>query len=170
MAYKVKATQPERRAIGLAHGARGAGLYAEETAVELDDGSFVAVSVVPRWLPNGAGVDFAAVARAIEEDGTAIVCPFGQQVGSTFNFNAGPLLVEELGVDAIAKEVLLAVLGEPPELTRDAPVQGKPPLKVPVLDLSREVKLNVNVRRAAALARASGPKDAKAILGKKAGG
>lgn len=167
MGFKLKAAQPEKRAVGVAAGAVAAGLYDGESIVELDDGSFVAVSVIPRWLPNGSGVDFAGVARAVDATGAGITDPLGQQIVTTFNFNAGALMVEELGVDAIAREVLLTLIGEPPELKRAVPVEGGKVQQVEAIGLSPEVKLQANVRKAAKLAAATGPKDPKKLLAAK---
>lgn len=171
MGFKVKTQQPEARGPGLAVTAVAPGLFGEEKAIELDDGTFVALSVVPRWLPNGAGVDFAGKARLIEADGSAKLCPLGQPIVTTLNFNAGPGLVDELGedgVDLLAKEVALALLGEPPELTRDVPADGGKKVKVATVDLSPEVKLNCSVRKAKKIAAATGRKDLGEVLAKKA--
>lgn len=128
-----------------------AGLSANETALQLDDGTLVAVAVVPTWLPNGAGVAFAGTARHIIADGTTQACPQGQDVQTGFTHAATVTDADTSDkIGAIAKEILLAMLGEPPTMTT---VNGE---EVPALPLSDEVRSNVNIRLHAAIAASTG--------------
>lgn len=160
MAFAIAAEQPPPRAAELAWDDVGPGLYADETALELDDGTIVAVSVEPKWLANGGGVSFTAWARWIEADGTAKLSPHEDWIETTLTHHADPFTVERLGVAGVAKELLLAVLGEPATM-RDVDGQA-----VAELPLSADIRRNVSIRTALRSVADTGPAaiDAGAVL------
>ena len=128
------------------------GLYPGELALRLDDdGTLVAASVDQEWLANGAGVSFKACARWIDEDGTTHLCPRDQHVETLFSHRATTEEVKTHGSEALALEALLLVLGDPPRLTREIPVQGGGPAQCPVLDVSDEVRASASVKAAVAV-------------------
>src|SRR5690349_9550477 len=87
-------------------------LAANEIAVDLE-GTLVAVSVTTSWQDNNAGVVFLGTARHIMADGTACLCGNGQEVKTVLSHVADLASVQELGQQVIAKQVMLALLGEP---------------------------------------------------------
>lgn len=111
-------------------------LAKDEVALELDDGTIVAVSVSPVWEPNNAGVVFTGKARCLCDDGESETCPHGQEIRTTFTYNVAVGLVEERGIDKIAKDVAMALIGEPTETP-----------------WSQEFLNNVNIRKAAKVAK-----------------
>ncbi len=101
------------------------GLDAGEVMYMLEDGStYVAVSLVPSWLPNGAGVEFRAKARWVDENGMQNTDGDGNPVCTEYSTSQDAYHVNQYGVPALAKDVLLLLLGEPPELTKEVPVGG----------------------------------------------
>lgn len=82
-----------------------------ETVVELDTGALVAASCSRKRV--AAGVAYHAMARAIDADGQPITLPDGRPVATELKHSVSASRMEELGDDAIARECLLAVLGEP---------------------------------------------------------
>lgn len=84
---------------------------AGEIAVELDTGDIVAVACIRKRVD--AGVCYHATARAIEADGTARLYPNGAPLEIAMKHGVSVERVETLTDDAIARECLLAVLGEP---------------------------------------------------------
>lgn len=165
MAFTKIDPQPEPRAAELADGAAGPGLYEGEVALELDDGRRVAAGVETSWLPNNGGVGFYAWARWIEDDGASRITPQGRPAEIDFRYTADAGLIAAAGgVDAIARELLLAVLGEEGG-TREAPAEGGGTAAVPVLDLGEAVRRNISVRAAIAAIASSGPMPAAGLLG-----
>jgi hypothetical protein len=142
MSYTLLSPQPAQRDSSLADDEIGPGLYPDEAAVELDDGSLVAVSAVAKWQENGAGVILTGCARHIDADGTTHLCPYGAHVETSFSHTAGAGQVAQVGVDAIAKEMMLAMLGEP--------LTG-------LVQWSPELLTNVSIRAAIAAVASTGP-------------
>lgn len=83
----------------------------EETVVELDSGALAAVSCVRKRVD--AGVSYHAKARAIHENGEPRTLPDGRPIVTEIKHSVTASRMGELGDDAIARECLLAVLGEP---------------------------------------------------------
>lgn len=83
----------------------------DETVVELDTGALVAASCSRKRV--AAGVAYHARARAIDAEGLPILLPDGRPVDTEMKHSVSAARMEELGDDAIARECLLAVLGEP---------------------------------------------------------
>lgn len=82
-----------------------------ETVVELDTGALVAASCTRKRV--AAGVAYHAKAHAIDADGHQVTLPDGRPVVTELKHSVSAARMEELGDDAIARECLLAVLGEP---------------------------------------------------------
>ena len=82
-----------------------------ETVVELDTGALVAASCTRKRVASG--VVYHARARAIDAEGLPILLPDGRAVATELKHSVTAARMEELGDDAIARECLLAVLGEP---------------------------------------------------------
>jgi hypothetical protein len=116
-------------------------------------------------LVNGGGVSIKAWARWIEADGTSKIDGFGNDVELDFIHNADAITVDTYGIDALTRECLLAMLGEPLTL-RDVPVgEGEEPLRMPILGWSDEFLLNVNIKVAIANANVATPlADAAGLL------
>jgi hypothetical protein len=140
MGYKVASKQPPKRDPKLHYDDVAPGLYDDdEVLVEL--GTLTAtVSYTTEWLENGAGVSIKGVARWCKADGTTILTEDGQHVESYAQYTVNPVLVRDHGVEALAKEVLLALMGEPPQLKVE---QG------PIVAFSEEARLNMSIRNAA---------------------
>lgn len=118
-----------------------------ETVVQLDTGALAAVSCTRKRVD--AGVAYHAVARAITEDGQPVTLPDGRAVRTELKHSVTAARMEELGDDAIARECLLAVLGEP--------VTGLFPWPDVVLS-------SVSLRISLQAATVTGPADAGALL------
>ena len=99
----------------------GPGLYEDETVLRLATGELVAVSVERAWLANNAGVVFRAWARLIEDNGTTRRTRDRAEVETVLPYSCTPHELETFGVDALAKEGLLAVLGEAPTMVPVTP-------------------------------------------------
>ena len=156
MAYKVATKQPPKRDPNLDWEDVGPGLYDdEEVLVEIDD--FTAtVSYTTEWLENGGGVSIKATARWCDADGRTILTDEGQHVETFSQFTAGPGFVQDFGVEALVKEVLLSLMGEPPELTVE---QG------PIVSFSPEARLNMSVKNAVeTVKKTKASRNPKAIL------
>lgn len=160
MAFKLKAKQPAKAKEGAERTKgpavnHGPGLNDGETALELDSGETVSLVIETERQPHGAGLVFIAVTRVLNADGSTAVDDAGGPIFTEFRHTADARQIDELGVDAIAKEMALAILGEPPS-------------KKGVDDLipwSVGLKLNVSVRNVNKLARSSGRAvDLKSVL------
>lgn len=155
--------QPQQRDSGLAIGDVAPGIFPGETAVQLDDGSLVAVAVDTSWLANGGGVAIRATARCIAADGSSLACPHGQQLVTAHTYSADAGLVALYGAPALAREVLLLVLGEAPTI-----VEKGPPGDVhaePMIAWGDDVRLNASIRHALACAAAvPAASDSSALL------
>lgn len=162
MAFQKMTTQPALRDEKLPEDVIAPGLYPGEVAVRIDMAAFnnppVAVSADMKRLGNGAGVAITAWARAIKTDGESRVDRHGQDIETATTANFTPEDVKQYGARPLAKEVMLLVMGEPPQLSR---ADGKP-----VLDVPDAVRLNASIREAIATVVDTGPaEDAGAILG-----
>lgn len=128
MAFKKLTKQPPHRSEALAWGDNGPGLHGDEVAVQLDTGERVAVSVEPKWEPNNTGLALHAWARLIHADGSSFEDPTGAvdadgrpivfETSVTMNVPAS--FVELYGEKALGREMMLAVLGEPPTMVKVA--------------------------------------------------
>lgn len=119
----------------------------DETVVQLDTGALVAASCTRKRVD--AGVAYHAIARAIDTAGLPILLPDGRPVLTELKHSVTAARMEELGDDAIARECLLAVLGEP--------VTGLFPWPDVVLT-------GVSIRISLQAAAVAGPADAGALL------
>jgi hypothetical protein len=148
VAYQIAKTQPPAREPSLSWDTAAPGLYQEdeELLVELDGGHAV-VSVVPTWIEGNQGVSLMGVGRLTNEEGETILC-HGLHVESAVTATVTLVDIEKHGINALKKEVLLALLGEPPALTKEIEVTGKEPVIVPVLGFSDQVRLNASIRHA----------------------
>lgn len=82
-------------------------LAPNETALKLDDGSTVVVSVDAKVSPNNTEITFTGKARCLDT---------GAKVSFTHSESASRVL--SLGRDTIAKDMILAMLGEPNPLPK----------------------------------------------------
>lgn len=151
MSYTKMEPQPGPRAPELDYDDTGPGLYPDESAVVLDDGTMVAVSVMTEWLENGAGASLAACARAIEADGTTRLTSQSQHIESNFRHTADVVSIERHGLPALAKEVLLLVLGEPATMVDEDDGAGGT-MQVPMVAWSVEIRLNASIRQSLTVA------------------
>lgn len=114
-----------------------------QTVLELDTGDLVAV-VCTRTLQGGQ-ILFRGRARAITEAGLPLVGPDGVAIEREFQ-HSDPRPAK---ADEVARDVLLALLGEPPQL----------------VVWSDQVLLDVSIRQALALATINtGAVDASSVL------
>ncbi|MBA0420321.1 hypothetical protein D7Y22_04990 [Stenotrophomonas maltophilia] len=114
-----------------------------QTVLELDTGDLVAV-VCTRTLQGGQ-ILFRGRARAITEAGLPLVGPDGVPIEREFQ-HSDPRPAK---ADEVARDVLLALLGEPPQL----------------VVWSDQVLLDVSIRQALALATINtGAVDASSVL------
>jgi len=116
-----------------------------EQVVELDTGALVATSCTRERVATG--VAFRAKARAIGPDGAEVQDAMGRAVVTELSHVAPVAVVEAETADAIARDCLLAVLGEP--VTR------------PWADV---LLSSVSIRVSLAAAPISGPVNAGAVL------
>ena len=147
MAYTIVDPQPPLRDSSLSWGDVGPGLYNDgEVLVSLDT-HFAAASVKTQWLDSGAGASLTAVARWCDATGQTQLCPDGCHVETTFSHTADPSIIASYGIAALAKDMLLLVLGEEPlTLTADGS---------PLINLSEDVKLNIGIRHAISIVEAT---------------
>lgn len=145
MAYTVLTQQPSN-------------LQAGETAVSLEDGTIVAVSVVSKRKVNNAGVDFTVTARCLDDEGNVKTCPSGDPITIEFTHSATADEINQLTVNGVAKEMMLAVLGEP--LT----VGIKDGEEVPLINWSDAFLTHVSIKSMVAVANQTGPIDTSALL------
>ena len=145
MPYTKMKKQPARRKHPMPD-ALARGLYEDETAVTLDDGTLVAVSVERHWQENGSGIAFHAYARHIQADGQTNTAPNGAHVEAAVTFNADPVTLSQFGEDAIATELARLTLGEEHQLFRDVPQEDGSTKQEPVVAISDVAKLNCNIR------------------------
>lgn len=92
-------------------------LSEDETLVELDDGSKVAVSIDLTWQPNNSGILLTGKARCLCDDGSPEICSKGQDIITCFTQHVEFNTAEEIDIVALVKEIsrdmLLTLLGEP---------------------------------------------------------
>lgn len=155
MAYEALIPPPKPRDTKLGDDERAPGLYPGELALKLDDGTLVAASVDQTWLANGAGVNFKACARWIDADGATHLCEQGQHVETLASHSATVEEVTAYGIETLALEALLLVLGEPARLMKDVPEEGGGSSQRPVFDVPDETRASVDVRKAAAIVAAT---------------
>lgn len=119
----------------------------QDGTVTLDSGELVAVTIDRERLENGGGTVFSASATWIDNtgapktDGTGIVA-------SATTFNADAAVIAANGEDALARALLLTVLGEDQS----------------VIPFSSDFKGNVSIRAHIASAQAPAP-DPMTLLG-----
>lgn len=129
-----------------------AGLAPCETAVTLDSGELVAVSVSLTPQPNNAPSYIAALARQINADGTPLLDSAGQPIVTEFRDTPTPGEANDpTTLAAVQKDCLMAVLGEP--------LTG--PLSDPV---HASAIANCSIRNRIAALAVAGPVDAGALL------
>lgn len=147
MTYTIVDPQPPLRDVNLAWEDIGPGLYDDGEVLVSIDTNYAAVSVKTQWLDNGSGAAFTATARWCDNTGQTQVCSNGCQVETVFTHTADPSTIATYTVSALAKDMLLLVLGENPiTLTGEG---------TPVINLSEEVKLNISVRHAISIVEAT---------------
>jgi hypothetical protein len=186
MGYKVANVKIGPRAADLEWADHGPGLHPDESVLEMDSGELVAVSVEPKWPDNNSGLSLHGWARLIEADGASKLDPTGALdsngrpvvIETSISVNCDPQMLEAHGQKKLAKEVLLALLGEPPTMVRlkKDPKAPPPPAiavdaadwklhpekappgtvlnpdatEAPMIPWSDEARLNASVLRAAA--------------------
>lgn len=129
MGYKVAKVEIGPRDASLAWGDPGPGLHADESVLELEGGQLVAVSVETKWPENNSGLALHGWARLIQADGASKTDPEGKVIETSISVNCDQQLVDAHGAKKLAKEVLLAVLGEPPTMVnlKNDPKAPPPP-------------------------------------------
>ena len=176
---KVK-KQPPPRADSLAYDDRGPGLWPGEVRISLDDGELVAVAVKPTWLANNAGAEIYACARIVEADGSTKLSEDGEHVEVEFRDKRPMSEIEQFGIEAVCREFVLLVLGEPatvvdrpnpPEAIAAAEAAGEsaipPTFRAPIIPWAEDLRRNASVRYARDVVRAMNGRasDAAALLG-----
>ena len=150
MAYIVVEQTIDPRNVSLAYNDVGPGMYPDESVI-MKNNQLLALSVVPKWLDNNAGVSCIGFARHINADGSTKLTDHNSHVETSLSFTADLNTVERLGIPAIAKEILLALLGEP--LTKQT-INNE---EHDIIMWSDEVKLNANIINAITITSQTGP-------------
>lgn len=154
MSYTKLNPQPVQRAAD-AQGISAPGLYPNEVAVKLDDtGALVAVFVEVTWQGTNAGAEFYASARAINADGSTMLCPAGSEVVTEARHLADPLSVQQFTAASLSKECVLAVLGEPPTLVDETgpDANGNPvTIQAPMIAWGDIARAQFSIRHALAM-------------------
>lgn len=126
----------------------GPGRYPGEVAVKLATNELVAVSVVPQWLENGAGVSLDGNARWIQPDGTTKLSPDGKHVEANLITTVTAADVAEFGLEPLAKDVALLIVGQDAKVMRTADAANDVPAR-PVIALAEAEKNSVSIKTAA---------------------
>lgn len=156
MAYTLLTPQPGPRDESLSWDDLGPGLYSDETALVLDTGELIAVSVVPKWMENGGGVSFTGWARWMEADGQTKLCGHGQHVETAFTYHADAASVEAKTIPFIAKEMIHLLLGE--ELTTEELTnEDGSKMVINACMWNEDIKLNASIRHALKAVASTGP-------------
>lgn len=154
MSYTQLSPQPAQRAAD-ATGVAAPGLYPNEIAVKLDDtGQLVAVFAEIRWQANNAGAEFYASARAINPDGSTLICPAGNEVVTEVSYLADPLKIQAFTTNALSKECVLGALGEPPTMVDETGSDGNGnpvTTQVPMIPWDDLARAQFSVRHALAM-------------------
>lgn len=124
----------------------GIPVEAGEIAVELDTGELVAVGCGRSRVDSG--VEFHARARVIVETGASVRDANGKPIVTEFRHAAPVGIVDATGADVIARDCMLAVMGEPVE----------------VVSWGNALLAGVSIRVSLAAAQISGPVDAGGVL------
>lgn len=125
------------------------GLYDDgEVLLRLDDGTYVAVSVLFKWLggESGGGAAFEGTARWCDENGETHLTPDGRHVETFSNLTVDGPILEKFGREALSQDVLLLLLGEDPKLILEAMGDDGKPSNLPVLNPPPSSKLAANIR------------------------
>ncbi len=122
-----------------------------ETALNVDSSTIIAVSVVPKWLDNGAGMSFSGTCRLIDDAGNTQIDGHGQEITTALNHSSDHNEVDTLGVDTIAQQISFALIGQP--LTTRV-VDGE---TVPLIPFSDDALANANIQKAKTVAAMSNP-------------
>lgn len=134
MAYTKSKKKLAKRVADLPYEDVGAGLYDDETLITLDSGEEIAVSVAAERIAHTGGVVVIAWARWVNDDGSTRLDPTGQEMENEYRHSFPPEQVETIGVDALCRGVVKAMIGEDTEMAE--------------VDLTDEVKRNVSIRHA----------------------
>ncbi len=128
------------------------GLQPGESAVTLDSGETIAVSVALIPQANNAPSFVDALARQIDAGGAAVLDASGQAVTTEFRYTPPPSEANDpTALAAVQKDCLMAVLGEP--------LTG--PLNDPI---HAAAIANCSIRNRIAALAIAGPADAGALL------
>lgn len=130
------------------------GLYPSEVAVQLDTGEYVAVYVERTWQENNAGLAFYTSARLINADGSTKLCVAGKEIVIEVRTASVQKDIQDYGADALTKEHVLAVLGEP---TTQVPVpDGQPGETMSMMRWDANFLANISIRQAIAAVACAG--------------
>lgn len=129
-----------------------AGLNPDESAVTLDTGETIAVSVTLVPQPNNAPSFVDANARQINTDGTAKLDAAGEAITTEFRYTPPPSEANDpTALAAVQKDCLMAVLGEPLTGLLSDPIHAG-------------AIANCSIRNRIAALAVAGPVDAGALL------
>jgi hypothetical protein len=118
------------------------GLNDGETAVLLDSGDLVAVSCFVKRQVNTNNPVYCATARAINPDGSPWCDAHGYEIKTSIRHSACDAEVEAVGDDALRRECMLLVLGEPPTMNGEELLCG----------WDAGIRASTNIRRAIVVA------------------
>jgi len=161
--------------------AKHAGLQQGETAVRLDTGDHVAVSVRAERNSNGSGSTFFVAARWVDAAGATMTDNNRQRVVTSASSNVPADQVARHGEAAYAREMLLLALGEEADahveavvdLEAHAALADQLPAgftadptadRLPLLPLPAADRLHVSIVHAIRSARASGYHNPASLL------
>lgn len=152
------------------------GLYPNEKAFVTAQGDIVAIAVESRWLPNNEGVVFNAWGRLINADGSTKLAGDGDDhIETEVSASMTAVEYDRWGQDALAREMLLVILGEPETIVErpnpPPPDINNPPegwtetFEAPLIGFSHDYRLNASIQHAMKVAQeASQPFDPAALI------
>lgn len=130
------------------------GLYPCEVAVQLDSGEYVAVYVERTWQENNGGLTYYTSARLTNADGSTMLCVENKEIVVEFRHNSSQAEIAAFGADVLAKEHVLAALGEP--LTQVPVPGGTTGETMPMIPWDTTFLANVSIRHAIAATNCAG--------------
>ena len=118
------------------------GLRDGEVCVMLDTGALVAISCFVKRQINTHNPVYCATARALDNTGEPLRDAHGYVVETSIRHSACDEEVEAVGDDALRRECMLLVLGEPPTMNGEEQLCG----------WDAGIRASTNIRRAIAVA------------------
>jgi hypothetical protein len=126
------------------------GLRDGEVCVMLDTGALVAVSCFVKRQINTHNPVYCATARALDNTGEPLRDAHGYVVETSIRHSACDQEVQETGDEALRRECMLLVLGEPATMKQGG--AETEPTEIPLVMWDDGIRVNCGIRRAIAVA------------------